>query len=431
MAIVGEDKIPQEEAGLEQVDDRSEPLNAPETRERVEEAREQPKEKEGPAYDHKATDARQAIADKLKAQREFADKNPGINIPDEMERLLAGKNVKTRADRVREPEPVVPAPTAETIKTAEDIPAPVKRQIKVNGRDIEVDEDQLVNFAQIGAASETILEEAKLERAKAKQRLEEIERLQADHSRTRENPSETQQSKTAEDTKPATNDELDSIIEQIQFGDKGEAAKALRTYGDQLVERARENAAGTEDKVAHLVAQTLDNERVRGETQKALDSFMSENTDFASNPKRQGVLVDETLSVMEQNLLSYGVEKETLDKYAETNGLPPSVAVSTAYRRLRAEGHQLPDQSAVLKTAAANVRRDFGMPEPSRQQHPVKQVPDNSNFVAERQERKQAIVQQPRRANIAPAEQPTFTETSLDDKRRIAVQKMRQMRRGR
>lgn len=425
----------QDDAFIEDLQNR-ETIEAPESRQRAEEQREAPKEPETPKYDQKAPNKRQAIADKLKADRDAIDRNPQrVAITDEAERLQVGPNVKTRMDRLHDAEdkPEVKAPAQ--VQTAADIPPVVKRQIKVNGQIIEVDEDQLVGLAQRAAASDSILEEAKLKNAQANQRLAEIERLQADHSRTRPTEAEPQQSQ-AEDTKPATDDELDTIIEQIQFGDKSDAAKALRTYGDQLVSRARELANNSDERVTQLVAQTLDNERVRGETQRALDSFMSENTDFASSEKRQGVLVDETLSVMEANLNAYNVTKEMIDKYAEANGLPHSVAVSAAYRRLRTDGHPLPDQSAVLKTAASNVRREFGMPDPAQQrQEPVRrQAPDNSNFVAERQERKQAIVQQPRRATLSPADQPIqqpMTEDRINDSRRAAIAKMRAVRRGR
>lgn len=424
----------QDQNFIEDLQTRGEPEQAPESRQRVERNEPEAKEDDAPKVNTGASDKRQAIADKLKAQRAAMDKNPErVDIPDAMERLQAGPNVKTRVDRNREAEEAAnPQQEQRPAPVVADIPPPVKRQLKVNGQTIEVDEDQLTALAQRAAASDSILEEAKLERAKAKQRLEEIERLQADHSRTRPDESETQQSK-AEDTKPATDDELDAIIDQLQFGDKADAAKALRTYGDQILARARTNAADTEA----LVKQTLDNERVRVETVNALDSFMSENTDFSSSQKRMNVLVDETLTVMENNLLSIGVTKEKLDEYGQAYGLPPSVALSTVYRRLRSEGYKLPDQSAVLKSAAVNVRREFGMPDPTEQRRDPpapRQVPDNSNFVAERTARKQAIIEQPRRANIAPAElptQPANTEESRNASYRKAIASMRQLRRGR
>lgn len=384
------------------------------------ETKEEPKPpREGGLYDNK----RAAIAERLKAQRQAQDANPAIEIPEEMERKIVGPNVATRADRLREPEPEQPARQVETA----DIPAPTRRRLKVNGQDVEVDEDQMTALAQKALASENILEEAKRDRATAQERLAEVERLLANHGRTAQ-PQPQPAAAKAEDTKPATDDELDAIIDLIQTGDQKEAAGALRKYGDQLLAKARNDLGNIDQRIAATIQQTQRDERVRAETQKTLDSFISENPDFSQSQRRVGVLFDTSVEVMRENLFKIGVKPEVLQGFAQHHGLAPQAAISIAYRKLRDEGHQLDDSAKVLMEAANRVRTDFGLPAPQKDPPPKR---DTTQFVAERIERKQAMAPQPRRSNITPSSEAAFSEQSLDQKRAEAIRQMRAQRRGR
>lgn len=392
---------------------QSERTVEPETREEAKPPR------EGGLYDNK----RDAIAAKLKAQRQAQDVQPGIEIPEEMERKIVGPNVATRADRLREPEPEQPARHVEST----DIPAPTRRRLKVNGQDVEVDEDQMTALAQKALASENILDEAKQTRAHYQDRLAEVERLLANHGQNAQQQPQPAAAK-AEDTKPATDDELDAIIDLIQTGDQKEAAGALRKYGDQILAKAKNDLGDIDKRIAATIQQTQRDERVKADTQATLDSFISENPDFGQSQRRIGVLFDTSVEVMRENLFKIGVKPETLDGFAQRHGLAPQAAISVAYRKLSDEGWKLDDSAKVLKEAATRVRTDFGLPAP--QKNPVPQR-DTTQFVAERIERKQAMPPQPRRSNITPTSEAAFSEQSLEQKRAEAVRQMRASRRGR
>jgi hypothetical protein len=318
----------------------------------------------------------------------------------------------------------------------------VRHKLKVNGREVEVDDAQITALAQKALASESILEDAKLEREgtrlarlQAQQRLDEVERLMAHQSQTAQQQPKPANA-PAEDTKPATDAELDEIIDRIQTGDLKEGAEALRKFGAQVLEKAKADLGDVDSRIAATIRHEQENARVQAETQKVLDNFVSENPDFSQSRPRIEVLFDSTVEVMRDNLYAIGVKPEVLQGFAETHGLAPQAAIGVAYRKLRSEGHQLADPSAVMKDAATRVREAFGMPEPQREQvtPPAPKPADNTEFVAERIERKQAMAPQPRRANISPgvdAPSTANTEEALVEKRRQAVMQMRASRKGR
>jgi hypothetical protein len=189
--------------------------------------------------------------------------------------------------------------------------------------------------------------------------------------------------------------------------------------------------------MAATIQHAQETARIQAETQKVLDDFVSENPDFSQSQRRLEVLLDSTVEVMRDNLYAIGVRPEVLQNFAQTHGLAPQAAIGFAYRKLRTEGQPLADPSAVMKTAVKNVREAFGMPEPQRGEakpDPAPASADNSNFVAERIERKQAMAPQPRRANISPGNdsaQPANTEDATNQKYRQVVAQMRASRKGR
>jgi hypothetical protein len=393
---------------------------------------EQPKPREGGKFD----DKRAAIIEKIKAQRRQQD-IPLRSLPvEEAETRAPVPAVERPADRA--PVQVQPSPEVKL----DNIPAPLRHKLKVNGREVEVDDAQMTALAQKALASDDIIGEAKFARAQAQTRLAEVERMLANQSQA-EQLQPKPANAPAEDTKPATDAELDDIIDRIQTGDIKEGVEALRKFGkqvtDQVLETVRSNLGDVDARMAATIQHAQENARVQADTQRVLDSFVAENPDFSQSQRRLEVLFDSTVDVMRDNLFAIGVRPDVLQNFAQTNGLAPQAAIGFAYRKLRSEGHQLADPSVVMMDAAKRVRTEFGMPEPQREQ-PVQvaarvQPPaDNTNFVAERIERKQAMAPQPRRANISPgidAAPTASTEDALDQKRRQAVMQMRASRRGR
>lgn len=411
-------------------DDRAEPIvetRAPQEAP-VRQEDEAPKEiKQGSPFDEK----RQSIVEKLRAERDRNDKNPSIDIPADMERQQVGPHIATREDRNR--------PPAEEVAKAIDpanIPAPRRVRLTVQGVEGEYDEEQVKDYAQIALASQNILNDAKQikEREKAalqaaEERLAAVERLLANHSQgTQQQPAPTPVK--AEDTKPATDEELDDIIDQIQTGDVKDAANALRKFGAQLLEKAKADLGDVRETVAATIRQQQEDGRVQHETHQVIEAFLAENEDFSSHEMRGMALIDESVRVMRENLAGLGVKDETIANISRKFNVAPQYAIGMATRMLRGQGYELPDHATVMRTAANRVRQGFGLPDPAARQQPATVVDPTPSIVAERIERKQAMAPQPRRANITPGAE-TVNEKSQEQRRVDAVRQMKASRRGR
>lgn len=434
--MAGENELQSQDDGVDHRDlapteDRAEPIA--ETRERAPDTTREGRE---PAAEAKPAspqeDKRNSIVAKLRAQRDQSDKDPSIDIPADMERRAVGPHVATREDRNRPPAEAV---VQEQLKPA-NVEQPRRIRLKVNGEEREYDEDQVIGYAQVAVASEDILNRAKRERDAAQDErqqvineLAELRRMRADHSRTPEGQPTPAQVK-AEDTKPATDEELDSLIEAIQTGEIEDAKKALQQYGDQIERRIQSKIGDIDQRIAATTRQMQEDARVQHETQQVIDTFRTENDDLASSDMRMKVLIDETVEVMRENLHAIGVKDETIANIARTFNVAPQVAVGMAVRKLRENGHELPDNAAVMRTAAKRVREGFGLPDPAVRTNPPPVVNPTSSIVADRVERKQAMPSQPRRANVSPGSE-AVTEKSQEQRRIDAVRQMRASRRGR
>lgn len=410
-------------------DDRAEPIV--ETRQRQDDPApkdEAPKEiKQGSPFDKN----RQSIVEKLRAQRDQNDKNPTIDIPADMERQHVGPHIATREDRNRPPAPVA----VEELKP-ENIPAPRRVTVKVNGEVRELDEQQALDYAQVALASEDILNRAKRERDAAleerrlaSEELAELRRLRADHS-SRPEGQPTPTPVKAEDTKPATDEELDSLIDAIQTGEIADARRAFQQYGDQIERRMMEKLGNIDQRIAATIRQRDEDARVQNETNQVISAFAAENDDLTSSDMRMEVLIDQVVKVQREHLQAINVTDEQIASIAQKYQIAPAVAIGRATRFLREKGHAIPDNATIMRTAANRVREGFGLTAPAARQQPA-QLPDPTpSIMADRIERKQAMAPQPRRANISPGADPA-PEKSQEQRRIDAVRQMKAMRRGR
>lgn len=376
-----------------------------------------------PSHQRSGDEKRAAIADKFSATRRAMDDT--ALIPSNQMKGMYG-DVETPEDRLN---PIETQPAKDV--QAEDIPAPEKITLKVDGRDVVVDQEQLRAKAQIAIASENVLSDAKAARTEANRILEEIRALRADHSANppaQPKPAEAR----AEDTKPATNAELDALIEAIQFGSKEEAAKALSQHGDAIEQRVMQKVGNLDQRVAEAADRREQMLRAQADASKIIEDFVTDNADFKDSEMRQVVLFDETVNVMAEKLVEIGLTPQRLAQYAKDYGLAPQAAVGKAYRELQANpkfASFLPPAKDVLSSAVTRVREGLGLPAPVRQQvvTPAPK-PDSSQFVADRIERKQAAQPQPRRASIFPGDsQPPVV--SVEQRRQQAAREMRSMRR--
>lgn len=345
-------------------------------------------------------------------------------LPEAVEKSRFGANVETRADReAKREEARNPQPKAEVQpeQPVVETPQVVRRTLKVQGRDVELTQDEIDRLAQTAYAAGDILGRAKRERAEAAEILETVRKQTvANHSQSADDRPSPQQT-TPEDTKPG-DDELDEIIDRIQVGDRNEAKAALKKHGDLIARRL-------EDKIGDLDARIADTIRTREETNQTAqrtrevwDGFVSAEPAFKDNRTLQTALVAETTNQMKRELLSLGVQEELLERYQQQSGLSEVDVVAKAYRDLLGQGHKLPSHGDILMQSAKSIRQGLGI----RDTAPTPQVVTYDP--AERVERKRVLTPQPRRANIPAGAE---AEASREDKMREAVRARRSYTRGR
>jgi hypothetical protein len=270
---------------------------------------------------------------------------------DEEERKAFGKNVETSFDRdqARNPEP-----------EAEE-PAPTRRKLRVNGRDVELSDEEVTALAQKAAAAGDVLEQAKGIKARLQAQLEMLNAQQAATMAQGEQRSQPQAA-LPEDTKPG-DDELDAIIDSIQVGDKNEAAQALEKYGSRLEARILQRFGDLDSRIADTTRTLAENERRQNESNKVLQEFSKENPEFDKNPSLAYALYAETLSSMRNQMAEMGVDNQTFENLKRQHGLNDESVIGYSYRHLQSQGYQLPSHGELLRQSATRLRQAFGMPQ--------------------------------------------------------------------
>lgn len=375
-----------------------------------------------PVRGSKFDDKRQAIYEKARLAREAQDDDTTAEEVSASRDRMFGKNVETHADRVasraEERGEVTPAP-APTQQQEQQTAA--KRKLKVNGREVELDENQVEDYARRALAADDILGQAKALKREQQQILEELRSARTVQSADVETPA----TRTA--PKPAStpdDTELDEIIDKIQVGDPQEAKAALEKYGTALEARILDRIGNLDETIASHVELVNENTRRREQTHETLRSFGENNPEFRNSPALQAALAQEAAQTMRSRMFEIGVEPETLDRLKAERGLNDIEVTAFAYRTLQQQGHQLPAHPDILKESAASLRRQFGMVTPQPQPQPQPAVD-----MREREERKRALATQPRRATVPSA--IDAQERSREDVRKQAIQQMRKARRGR
>lgn len=344
-------------------------------------------------------------------------------LPDAVEKTRFGANVETRADReAKRDEQRNPPPAHQAAEPVVETPQVVRRTLKVQGRDVELTQEQIDAFAQQAYAAGDIVARAKQMRSEAAQLLETVQKQAvANHSQPAADGSRPQQTQP-EDTKPG-DDELDEIIDRIQVGDRHEAKAALKKHGDLIERRLEERIGDLDARIDDTIRTREQNDRTAKQTREVWDGFVTAEPAFKKNAALQTALIAETVSQMKSELLNLGVREELLDGYQRENGLSEADVVGKAYRDLLGKGHNLPSHGDILKQSAKSIREGLGFRDPA----PTPQVV--SYDPAERVERKRVLTPQPRRANVAAGSEAD--EASREDRMREAVRQRKAYTRGR
>ncbi|MBT1154367.1 hypothetical protein J1C56_02050 [Aminobacter anthyllidis] len=372
-----------------------------------------------PVRGSKFDEKRLAIYEKARLAREPEEGDTTADEVSASRDRMFGKNVETHSDRVasRNDERGEIQPPAQQ---QQEQPPAAKRKLKVNGKEVELDQEQVDAYAQKALAADTILDQAKRDRAEARTLLEELRAAKATHATDAELP-------VASRTAPATipdDADLADIVDKIQVGDPKEAAAALHKYGAEIEKRILDRLGNIDETIATQMEIVTETAQRRRETTDTLRSFGDSNPEFRNSPALQAALAQEAAQTMRNRMFEIGVEPETLDRMKAERRMNDIEVTAFAYRTLQQQGYQLPAHPDILKESAASLRKQFGMVTPQTQQQP--QIPVDTR---EREERKRALATQPRRATVPSA--IDAQERSREDVRKQAIQQMRKARRGR
>lgn len=292
-------------------------------------------------------------------------------------------------------DPDLPAAAATQDPDAPQAAVPVvRRKLIVRGQTLELTDEEMEAAAQRGLAGDSYMDEARrtLDEAKALRR----DFSAAPGSQQQNTPAATSGQPAEPSATPSADEqpdhELVQVIEQVQFGDPTQAAKAL----NDVINRRVTAASSTHSQQATQVA--MQNERIRDEaerSQRFLQDFERDNPELAS---------DEFASAaMEKHL--YRLQREDILKlvraYGKDETQVPSDPKTIANWHLfyRTRGHDVRDVPGLLKTARDNFIAWRGTPSsPQPAPRPgAPAAPTQQRVVVNRDARRQAIPQQPTR----------------------------------
>jgi hypothetical protein len=385
---------------------------------------------ERPAPTVRAThdDKRAAITARFRAERNDPEETDNIDefartggLPQDFIEATKDNSVPELVPEDGAPE--VPESTLEAPTGEQPSPKPPTFKVKVNGKEMELSQEDLVKHAQIALASDGLLDTAKA-------KLKEINELQASLRAPR--PAQdghqadpgTQQ---AEQPQPAAADpnqdeQIAKLIEAIQFGD--DPAKAR----DLLRNTIAGMAGAKPDQVRQEVQTALVNERMRDDgarTAKVLESFKKDHPEYATDTRAQAALERTMYDLQAEDLSAIGLDPANL-----VEGRPTTPAdIAAAHKYYRANGMNVRAPDVLLNEAARAVSEWRGIKAPATPADPAIPEPPRGapRIVVNRDARREAIQPQPSRSAVP--RQPQLTNAQPRDRSAI-VEQMKANRAG-
>ena len=291
-----------------------------------------------------------------------------------------------------EPEPE-PEPEPAPVEAAEP-EAPQRVKVKVRGVEQELTQDELIAAAQKSLAGDSYLDEG---RAK----LNEIDRIIAD-AKNRVSPptgtvpatpraDQSGQPQATADPPVAdasnTPDEIDQLIEAMQYGDPAEAKTRLqstiRNEASQIVQQ-------------QLMEARLQDEGAR--SQKVLADFIQEHAELAADPYSEAVIQRGVYDIQVADLKAIGIEANTLQTAHGGPATPADIAM--AHRWYRTKGLNLTSPKDMLETSVSKFLKWKGVEpnKPATTPAVTTKAPPRVEVTVDRTARREAIPQQPSRA---------------------------------
>lgn len=308
-----------------------------------------------------------------------------------------------------EPEADPAAPPADPEPAPEPAPAAEEKRrfkLRVNHRDIEVTEDELIAEAQKSLAAGDILAEAKRARQQASEQPPR-EPARPHQDETLADPAEpVPEPSTAA---PHQDDDLTKLIEDIQFGDPKEAATKLR----DLVTRETQRASQTET-TRYLMGQDLER------TMEQFNAFKDANPDLVNDPTASRLIQGFIEDGYREDLRKLGVPEDRMP--TDINGL------AEYHRWYRVNRRPVRSAEQLLTDAKSRLQEWRGTPATPPPQPSQAQRPAQPRVAVDRTERRATIPSQPTRSSAPPPSAPE--RPSEENSRAAAIQRMKAQRSG-
>jgi hypothetical protein len=286
-------------------------------------------------------------------------------------------------------------------------PAPVvqpkTRTLKVRGQDVVMTEDEILAAAQKTLAGDSYLEDAR-------KLLEEAKTIKAERTGRDPQHPEGRSSTQNDDLNDGTGDpqhpvdDIEDLIESIQFKDPKEAAQKLRTVIASEAGKAAEQGH---------VERLFNNDLSR--SQKALKTFTDSHPELKDDEVAAQVIEANLYKVYREDLVALGLDESKLPK--------SNKELANWHRLQRIHGFPVKDTTTALNEAHERMQKWRGTSTTAKPQAPRKEAP-RVQVNVDRTERRAAIPNQPSRASLPPRQAPAPAKQTGSD----VVNEMRRSR---
>ena len=296
-----------------------------------------------------------------------------------------------------------------------------KFKLKINGKEEEVTEEELISLAQIAKASDNLLDVAKTRASEATRLLKEAQEAQqrlregSEHPPARKaapqpDPSREQSDPEHPPVAGLDREKLRQYAERIQVGDADEGAQALIDLAEEITAKVTPKVDPSE--IERVVHRTTAQTRTQAELDAALESFASKYPDIAKDE----LLAEAGKTVLRKEIIkdleSAGVDEATISSFARDERL-----LVQAHKDLRAANKGVRSYADLLETTGKTLSDRFNIkaasPQPATKTAAQQRVPVDPDRIQDRIDRKRAAPQQTRavgvRQQVAPPPQPRTT----------------------
>lgn len=298
--------------------------------------------------------------------------------------------------------PIVPAGEAgqegADLKARPQEQAPPKRKLKIRGEEREYTEEEITAAAQKALAAENYLDEAKGKLGEVDELLKSIKNTAQHQGQPGTHPAgqNTVQPGEREPAPPVDpqhpeDDPLQRAIDLIQYGDPAEARAVL----DQAVEQKATRVATA------VVRDTLQADKFKDDaarTAKVLNDFASQHPEIAEDDFARVAIEQQVYKEQVADLKALGVDPA---KIPTRTGLVTPADIAEAHRWYRTQGYKVRPPQDLLTTAHGKFMEWRGTPKPNGDPvdpNPQPSLPPRVQVSVDRDQRRQAIPQQPSRS---------------------------------